>query len=245
METGDSPTVSLDSDLREDSDMREVGNLAKGGKDVGIDISEVYSPPRVAKVATRRKLKAGTSFDITTCDENGIPWDLLKPEIQEKCRKRIIKEKPKLLIGSVMCRDWSQIMNINWDRMEPEEIERRMKEAQIHLEFVCSLYKLQHDAGRYFAHEHPQTARSWEQDIIKETIEENEGRPAGDRPMPVRLDVDHAHGRDSSSAEADEDHDERPRHEDDFEQAMQSGKSRAKACTAGRWKEDKRSTRIS
>ena len=140
METGDSPTVSLDSDLKEDSDMREMGNLAKGGNDVGIDISEVYSPPRVAKVATRRKLKAGTSFDITTCDENGIPWDLLKPEIQEKCRKRIIKEKPKLLIGSVMCRDWSQIMNINWDRMEPEEIERRMKEAQIHLEFVCSLY---------------------------------------------------------------------------------------------------------
>ena len=70
-----------------------------------------------------------------------------------------------------MCRDWSQIMNINWPNMEQEEIDRRMKEARIHLEFVCSLYRLQHDAGRYFIHEHPQGAGSWSEDIVIETQE--------------------------------------------------------------------------
>ena len=87
----------------------------------GVDISEVYSPPRVAKIAAkRRSLSVGTSFDITTEDENGIPWDPSKKNVQERCMARVRKEKPGLLIGSPMCRDWSQIMNINWPSMSQE-----------------------------------------------------------------------------------------------------------------------------
>ena len=80
-----------------------------------------------------------------------------------------MKEKPGLLIGSPMCRDWSQIMNINWPRMSQEERDARMKEAREHLRFVCTLYRLQHDEGRYFAHEHPQSAGSWNEDVIELT----------------------------------------------------------------------------
>ena len=91
-------------------------------KKSGVDISEVYSPPRVATIAAKRRgLSVGTSFDITTNDENGIPWDLSKKDIQERCRARIMKDKPGLLIGSPMCRDWSQIININWPRMPDDE----------------------------------------------------------------------------------------------------------------------------
>ena len=86
--------------------MGEVGVVAKGGRH-GVDISEVYRP-RVAMAASRRGLKAGTSFDLT------VVWNLLDPKVQQKCRERILEEKPELLIGSVMCRDWSTIMNINW-----------------------------------------------------------------------------------------------------------------------------------
>ena len=46
-----------------------------------------------------------------------------------------------------------------------------MKEARVHLSFVCSLYKMQHDAGRYYVHEHPQLAGSWSEDISKQTEE--------------------------------------------------------------------------
>ena len=138
--------------------MGEVGAMAKGGtggsantqniSNPGVDISEVYSPPRVAKIAAKRRgLSVGTSFDITTEDENGMPWDLSKKDVQERCRARIMKEKPGLLIGSPMCRDWSQIMNINWPRMSQEERDARMKEARKHLCFVCTLYPLQHDEG--------------------------------------------------------------------------------------------------
>ena len=82
---------------------------------------------------------------------------------------KVEKEKPGLLIGLPMCRDWSQIMNINWPRMSQEERDARMKEAREHLRFVCTLYRLQHDEGRYFAHEHPQSAGSWNEDVIELT----------------------------------------------------------------------------
>ena len=41
-----------------------------------------------------------------------------------------------------------------------------MNEAMMHLDFVCSLFRLQHDAGRYFVHEHPQGAGSWQDEAI-------------------------------------------------------------------------------
>ena len=102
------------SDLRKTSPPRAFPDPYGMSLNLGVDISEVYSPPRVAMIATeRRGLSTGTSFDITTEDENGIPWDLSRPDVQERCRARVMKEKPGLLIGSPMCRDWSQIMNIN------------------------------------------------------------------------------------------------------------------------------------
>ena len=38
---------------------------------MAVDVTEVYSPVRVAGAAKKMGLKAGTSFDITTYDENG------------------------------------------------------------------------------------------------------------------------------------------------------------------------------
>ena len=37
---------------------------------------------------------------------------------------------------------------------------------------MCFLYKVQHDAGRYYIHEHPKTAGPWKESIIVE-IEEH------------------------------------------------------------------------
>ena len=46
--------------------------------------------------------------------------------------------------------------------------------ARIHLDFVCQLHAIQHNAGRYFILEHPQSTTSWNEEcirtIMKETI---------------------------------------------------------------------------
>ena len=88
---------------------------------------------------------------------------------------KVKKEKPGLLIGSPMCRDWSQIMNTNWPRMSQEERDARTKEAREQLRFFCALYRLQHDEGRDFAHEHPQGAGSWNEDVIEHTRNYTDG----------------------------------------------------------------------
>ena len=52
----------------------------------GVDISEVYSPPRVATIAAKRRgLSVGTSFE----DESGILWDLSKKNVQERCMAKV------------------------------------------------------------------------------------------------------------------------------------------------------------
>ena len=57
-------------------------------------------------------------------------------------------------------------MNLNWVKVGDEVQEEMMQKARTHLKFVCYLYKLQADAGRYYLHEHPIAARSWAEECI-------------------------------------------------------------------------------
>ena len=40
------------------------------------DVAEVYSPPRMTTMAERLGYRAAFAFDLTTCDGDGVPWDL-------------------------------------------------------------------------------------------------------------------------------------------------------------------------
>ena len=84
----------------------------------------------------------------------------------ERERERLEKEQPRVLIGPRMCKNNSQMMRINWPRMSPEEKRRRLEESRGHLEFVSSLYEMQARTGRYFMHEHPRQATSWQEPCI-------------------------------------------------------------------------------
>ena len=46
--------------------------------------------------------------------------------------------------------------------------EARLEEAKEHVRFCCRIYRLQMEAGRYYLHEHPWSARSWQ---IKEVVD--------------------------------------------------------------------------
>ena len=41
-------------------------------------VIEVYSPPRVTSLAHRFGLRPGMALDLTTVDENGLPWDFVQ-----------------------------------------------------------------------------------------------------------------------------------------------------------------------
>ncbi len=49
--------------------------------EVRIDVAEVYSPPRVADVASKMGMKGGWPLDLTGLDPaDGQPWDFTKEE---------------------------------------------------------------------------------------------------------------------------------------------------------------------
>ncbi len=65
----------------------------------------------------------------------------------------------------------------------------------VHIRFVCELYKLQDECGRYFVHEHPQGGTSCYESCVKEVMERDgvsktiidqcqygQQSPAGDPP---------------------------------------------------------------
>ena len=69
-----------------------------------------------------------------------------------------------------MCKDWSVIQNLNKSKGDPAKWELRMLEARRHLKFVICLYREQEAEGRYWLHEHPQGAASWQEPAMVELL---------------------------------------------------------------------------
>ena len=135
-----------------------------------IEVAEIYSPPRVIAMAQKMGLRSGWALDITTTDVDGRAWDFNQLEMRNRAIRKVLKDEPLLLIGSPMCTAFSQLNNINYVRMPREEVEQRIMYGRKHLEFCTKLYELQWKAGRYFVHEHPASASSWDEQCIKRML---------------------------------------------------------------------------
>ena len=82
-----------------------------------VDMMEAYSPPRVAPVAEAMGMTSGGSLDLTTTNDQGVPWDFSKIDRRETAWDLLGKKKPLVRIVSVTCTFWSSMNNINRQRM--------------------------------------------------------------------------------------------------------------------------------
>ena len=139
-----------------------------------MDVAEVYSPPRVAAMARKMGLRAGWSLDLTTCDTDGKAWGFNSKEMRNRAARKLLRDKPMVLVGSPMCSPFGVMNNANFSRMDPKVVNNYMAYGRQHLKFCATRYKLQQDNGRYFLHEHPQSASSWKETCIKQLLK-NEG----------------------------------------------------------------------
>ena len=133
-------------------------------------IGEIYSVPRVTHWCEDYNLTPGWSLDKLTLDKDNESWDFDVEEIRERARKLIKTTKPRLLIGSPMCRYFSRLMTMNWQRMDPDDARRKWNTAVSHIIFCVELYKLQLEAGRLFLHEHPHGASSWDLKVMMDLL---------------------------------------------------------------------------
>ena len=130
-------------------------------------LSELYSPPRVTELLRRarsRNLLPGCALDLTVVDpEDGMPWDFSLRHKRDRARQIIREQRPYMLIGSPPCTKFSTWQFLNWAKSKDRPaMDRARAAAEVHLNFVAELYQEQMDGGRYFLHEHPMYATSWQ-----------------------------------------------------------------------------------
>ena len=62
------------------------------------------------------------------------------------------------------------MQNLNNGKRDSEEVHRKLIEARIHLDFCAELYKMQIEGGRHYLHEHPMSASSWNENVLRKLL---------------------------------------------------------------------------
>ena len=128
-----------------------------------VDVLEVFGRT-VSAIASRRGLSS-CPFDLK------VGKDLSQLETRSEVFRTIEQRRPKLLVTSPPCTMYSKLQRLwNVKKMSPEEYNRRKAIADEYLQFSHTCNKVQHNAGRSFAHEHPVGASSWKEDSTQAVV---------------------------------------------------------------------------
>ncbi len=157
---------SQSAEIAQSAEIEELYNVLKQMGMTSLkrnDVSEIYSRPRVMAYAQKLGLAPGFALDLCTADPNdGTPWDFDVPARRDKVLLRVQTEQPKLLIGSPMCTAFSLLQDLSKGKGNIEEKKRLLARATKHVHFCITLYWERFQNGRYFLHQHPDSATSWQ-----------------------------------------------------------------------------------
>ena len=145
-------------------------NMLNGLIGESMDVADIYSPERVITMAKRYGLNAAWALDLITIVETGRAWDFDCIHMKNKATRKLLEDKPMLLIGSPMCTEFCSWMYINHLKMPKKVVHERMRKARAHSEFCTTLYAIQINQGRYVLHEHLLGASSWKEDCIQKIL---------------------------------------------------------------------------
>ena len=79
---------------------------------------------------------------------------------------------PLLVVGSPPCTYFTALNELNkhLHRNDPvwlQKIDENLAKAKRHVRLCCSIYRYQIDQNRYFLHEHPAYATSWQEECMR------------------------------------------------------------------------------
>ena len=127
-----------------------------------VDVAEIYSPERFTEMAPRMGLRPGFAVDLQT------GWNMEDPEHVQELERMTEEQDPYLLTGSPPCGPFSALQRISRKKRDPGEYREMKDRARHHLKTAVGFYWRQLKRGRYFLHEHPKTAESWQEECVKE-----------------------------------------------------------------------------
>ena len=144
-----------------------------------VSFLELYGRGRLNELAHGRRrninCKGLGALDLRTRRPDGTPWIFLLKSHREDALAMVMMLKPNWVIGSPPCTarcSWN--WHLNYKKMARNKIDTLISDGRTHLEFVLQIYRLQIAGGRYVLHEHPATAKSWEEDGMQELITRND-----------------------------------------------------------------------
>jgi hypothetical protein len=97
----------------------------------------------------------------------GWNFELKADRERERAIPKIDEEEPMLIIGSPPCPYFSMLQELNkFNQRYNEEwlakFNDNLIKATSHIKCCITLYRIQMDKGRYWLHEHPWSAKSWQ-----------------------------------------------------------------------------------
>jgi len=141
-------------------------------------VTELFSPPRLNRrlqAGPRRAgLLPGTSFDLIRDEVTGEQWNFFAAGHRRRCWQRLKQEDPWVVIGSPPCTSFCRFnFALNYPRMNPQDVKRRKAEGMILVRFALDIYLWQLRRGRYFMHEHPESAVSWGAKEVRDLLRQD------------------------------------------------------------------------
>ena len=127
------------------------------GKKRGFKIMELFSPPRV----TRECKRFGCTTTRVPAYDLDCGWDFFLAKDRKAFWQALEEEDPDLVVMSPECRAFSQMMNVNWEKMDPEEARRIQVQGMAMFQFCIRVADHQLQKGKWFLLEQPFTASSW------------------------------------------------------------------------------------
>ena len=125
---------------------------------------EFYGRGGLSEEASKSPLgvKGLGALDFACPKADGSFWDFSRPADRQEALKMVELQDPDWIVGSPPCTAFSVLNHgMNFPKMPPEEVKRRVNEGMRHIKFVVKLYKNQMRRGKWFVHEHPRSALSW------------------------------------------------------------------------------------
>lgn len=132
-----------------------------------IAFAELFSPDRVSPYVRKLQLPmtSNTSFDKIE------GWNVFVGSDRQRFWTFLRQHEPLHLAMSPECRAYSPIMNINWDRMDPEKAKMIKVEGKVMWDFSIAAAWEQLRCNRFFSIEHPAGASSWQDPNTRELMD--------------------------------------------------------------------------
>ena len=126
-------------------------------------VMEIFSPPRVTKACQEKGIRT-TSLPAFDLSEG---WDFFNPKHRKELWRVLIEEEPDLVALTPECKAFSQMMNVNWERMSAEEVERVRVSCMAMFQFCIRVAEHQIRNKKHFLLEQPNGASSWNTQAAK------------------------------------------------------------------------------